>query len=540
MAHVNCSASLCYDNFRKRDKKSATAVGQNKTLQFYPLPRVEKDIQVEYQRILKTVGLNWKKGFICNEHWSSGERKDISDLPDVPVPASQFEEIKTKHKRAKKKLDQMTKNNKVTHDPSKIKAVRRRFNAIDKKLKTATTILHRQKNIVPTNKVTKKLNRYATKKATKNLNNINTKSPDNGFIKLSGSENCNELKTKVLEANTEISRLQKELKNERDNAFRWEMSYLKTFGQLADLESHEFTYTNLKKFDQKFSYVCGLSVSEFDIVMECLEPYTHLLKDCGLKTVSSKTYDLRTQFLIVLTICRHAIDIKFMAFILNTSESIVQRLFSGWSIFTASVFNKIDLRPGHGFLLQKMPESFVTTGHGHTDLVIDATEFKFQCATNYEINSLMFSHYKNTHTGKALIGIAAHGMGILFSDVYPGSISDSDITEKAGILNLIEEEHELMSDRGFAVQELCSIKGIFLNRPKQKDEDQFTQQEVHRNFDIASTRIHVERFIGRVRDWRILNKVWPMNQMDLLSPVWQMLCHVVNLVLPPIGPKEEK
>ena len=86
-------------------------------------------------------------------------------------------------------------------------------------------------------------------------------------------------------------------------------------------------------------------------------------------------------------------------------------------------------------------------------------------------------------------------MGILFSDVYPVSISDSDITEKAGILNLIEEKHELMSDRGFAVQELYSIKGIFLNRPKQKDEDQFSQQEVHRNFDIASTRIHVERFI---------------------------------------------
>ena len=33
-----------------------------------------------------------------------------------------------------------------------------------------------------------------------------------------------------------------------------------------------------------------------------------------------------------------------------------------------------------------------------------------------------------------------------------------------------------------------------------------SQQEVHRNFDIAATRIHVERFIGRVRDWRILNQ----------------------------------
>lgn len=57
-----------------------------------------------------------------------------------------------------------------------------------------------------------------------------------------------------------------------------------------------------------------------------------------------------------------------------------------------------------------------------------------------------------------------------------------------------------MSDRGFSVQELCSIKGISLNRPKQKENDQFSEHEVHRNFDIAATRIHVERFIGRVRD----------------------------------------
>ena len=57
-----------------------------------------------------------------------------------------------------------------------------------------------------------------------------------------------------------------------------------------------------------------------------------------------------------------------------------------------------------------------------TDLVIDATEFKFECATNYDLNTLMFSHYKNTQIGKALIGIAPNGMGIVFSDIYPGSL----------------------------------------------------------------------------------------------------------------------
>ena len=96
-----------------------------------------------------------------------------------------------------------------------------------------------------------------------------------------------------------------------------------------------------------------------------------------------------------------------------------------------------------------------------------------------------------------------------------------------------------MTDKGFSIQDLCVIKGVTLNRPKQKQGDQFSEGDVHENFDISSTRIHVERFIGRVRNWRILNNMWPMNGIDLLSSTWNMLCHTVNLVMLPIGPKEE-
>ena len=163
-----------------------------------------------------------------------------------------------------------------------------------------------------------------------------------------------------------------------------------------------------------------------------------------------------------------------------------------------------------------MPKILIKTGQGLTDIVIDATEFKFQTASNFEINSLMFSNYKNTVTGKALIGISPLGMGFLFSDIYPGLISDSEITEKSSVINYVAQEHEIMSDRGFSIKELCRVKGITLNRQKQKENDQFYQSDLAANFDIAATRIHVKRFIGRVRDWEILNAVWILNQMDLL------------------------
>ena len=69
---------------------------------------------------------------------------------------------------------------------------------------------------------------------------------------------------------------------------------------------------------------------------------------------------------------------------------------------------------------------------------------------------------------------------------------------------------------------------------------QFSETEVANNFDIAGTRIHVERVIGRVRNWNILNNVQPIQKMDLLTSKWRNLCHIVNLLFPAIGPKIEK
>ena len=95
-----------------------------------------------------------------------------------------------------------------------------------------------------------------------------------------------------------------------------------------------------------------------------------------------------------------------------------------------------------------------------------------------------------------------------------------------------------MSDCGSSIQKRCASRGITLNRPKQKENDQFMEADVATNFDIAATRIHVERFIGRVCDWSILNSVWPIHRMDILSSTWQTLTYIVNLTNPPIGSKE--
>ena len=70
---------------------------------------------------------------------------------------------------------------------------------------------------------------------------------------------------------------------------------------------------------------------------------------------------------------------------------------------------------------------------------------------------------------------------------------------ETGAINLVDSKYEVMSNRGFAISELYAEKGVYHNRPAMKISDQFEPADVADNFDIATTCIHVEQFIGRVR-----------------------------------------
>ena len=87
-----------------------------------------------------------------------------------------------------------------------------------------------------------------------------------------------------------------------------------------------------------------------------------------------RSLDKRTELFAVITICRHSVHQGVMAFILKVGESTIQRIFVGWIVFLETIFTRISLKPEAGFLLKKMPDSFVKTGHGLTDMIIDCTQ----------------------------------------------------------------------------------------------------------------------------------------------------------------------
>ena len=506
----SCCHSLCKNNFTTPDVKG------------YRLPQ-DQELQTYYISFLKTDGINFKTDNICSEHWSKGARDNTSDLPDISVPDSQMQRLENEVCKIEEKLVKSPGSKDLR---TKLKTAKRNVEValqLREPIKPERAPPPPERAPPPPPKKRLLSHRELTNKVNKQLERISSLEQQ---VEQQSSIIQQQQET-IEQLNMEVSRLQ--LKN----------SYIQTDNNTLQhkVAAQSFTYSNLVKDPDQFKYMCGLTVDQFQIVNSIVEPYSHCIEYPDCKGTGSRALDKATELLVFLTICRHALHLGIMAYILNLGESTVHRIFVGWAVFLDAFFNKINLKPKGGYLISKMPDIFIKTGHGLTDIVIDCTEFKFNHATNLELNSLMFSNYKNTQTGKALIGISPHGSGLLFSDIYPGSITDSEITEKSGVIEYVEEEHEIMADKGFAIQDICANKGIFFNRPAQKNDVQFIQADIAGNFDIASTRIHVERYIGRVRNWAILNSVWPMQRVDLLSSVWQVMCHIVNLTMSPIGPK---
>ncbi|CAB4005346.1 Hypothetical predicted protein, partial [Paramuricea clavata] len=144
-------------------------------------------------------------------------------------------------------------------------------------------------------------------------------------------------------------------------------------------------------------------------------------------------------------------------------------------------------------------------------------------------DSATFSSYKNHNTAKGLIGISASGYPSFVSSLYAGRTSDKKITKDRGILDLLEPGDQVMADRGFEIEsDLPS--GVTLNIPPFLDgKDQLSLEEELTTRKIASVRVHVERAIARIKNYRILHQVVPITLAKDLDKIWKI--HILKFLV---------
>ncbi|XP_065915608.1 uncharacterized protein [Dysidea avara] len=186
------------------------------------------------------------------------------------------------------------------------------------------------------------------------------------------------------------------------------------------------------------------------------------------------------------------------------SQASVSRITNTWINFMYRSFKSIETFPPWHIVKKYMPESF-KKDYPNTRIIIDATEFRIERPSFLLTQACTFSPYKNTNTIKVLIGVTPSGAISFVSEAYEGSISDRKLVEVSGLLEKLEPGDEIMADKGFTIQDLLIPYGVRLNMPPfLSANSQMAASDVFLTKKIARLRVHVERAIGRVKEFRIL------------------------------------
>jgi hypothetical protein len=211
------------------------------------------------------------------------------------------------------------------------------------------------------------------------------------------------------------------------------------------------------------------------------------------------------------------------------SRSTVSRCVITWANFLYLILGAQPLWPSRQAVDRFMPETFKKL-FPKTRVVIDCTEIAVQSPSSLVLRSELYSSYKGRTTRKCLIGVTPAGAVSFISSLYSGSISDKQITNVCGILDLLEPGDLVMSDKGFLIEDMLKEKQCKLVMPNfLRAKGQFTADEAEVNKIIANLRVHVERANRRFKEFHLFDSPLPLTLAGSIYQLWTVACLLTNV-----------
>ena len=238
-------------------------------------------------------------------------------------------------------------------------------------------------------------------------------------------------------------------------------------------------------------------------------------------------------FLTFVRICLGLVE-QDLCYRFNVCQSTVSQLLSTWIPFLAVELKFLVYWPTREENNNCYPSCF--RQFPNVISIIDCTEGAVEKPSMAKAQAQTYSTYKSKNTWKKLLSITPCGTISFISNSYGGCASDRYITETCGILDKLKPGDVLMEDKGFNISDLLVGKGSKLVIPPfLKGKGRFTKRNCRNTSNIAKARIHVERAIARIKDFRILQGAIPLSIKDLLDDIL-VICAAITNLAPPLVP----
>ena len=131
-----------------------------------------------------------------------------------------------------------------------------------------------------------------------------------------------------------------------------------------------------------------------------------------------------------------------------------------------------------------------------------------------------------------MISITPSAAVIFLSAGWGGRVSDKQISVDSGFFDKISIYDCILADWGFTLKEELASLGATLKVPHfTKGKSQLSGKEVDTSRQLSNVRIHVERVIGQVKKFRMLQNIVPLTQIDLLDDIMGIVCAIINLTI---------
>ena len=242
------------------------------------------------------------------------------------------------------------------------------------------------------------------------------------------------------------------------------------------LSKHKIGVSIIEGNDKLTQTFTGLpSWAMFLHLFLCLSPFTY-------SPLSILTTD-NEMFLVLLRLQLNLIY-EDLAQRFAISTSTAQRIFDRW-IDIMHYRLKVLIKWPREVLRNNFPSMFQEL-YPKCVCIIDCSKIFIETPHSFSAHSATYSNYKKHNTVKFLIGITPNGCVCFLSKCWGGRVSDKQLTQESGFLNMLTPGDAVLADRGFTVKEDVAVYGAKLEIPSfTRGKKQLSQREVEQSQQLA-------------------------------------------------------